>query len=155
MSFLVISFGPSALLLLKIRRPEEQTVIDVQDDLISQLRRDPAAATERARIARTIPHLLLLEAADQKANLRWIGKQNYAGKQHDVIGFPLPNTKTTLALFFATDTHLLSKYEYDETSGSIDHLSCTNGNAASRSYLFDPSSLNQNVAWTRYREPRP
>ncbi|HKY44082.1 MAG TPA: MBL fold metallo-hydrolase [Pyrinomonadaceae bacterium] len=91
---------------------EERTVIDMQDDLISQLRRDPNAATERARIARTIPHLLLLEAAGQEANLRWIGKQNYAGKQHNVIGFPLPNSKTTLALFFATDTHLLSKYEY-------------------------------------------
>ena len=91
---------------------EERTVIDLQDDLISQVRRDPGAATERARIARTIPHLLLLEAADQKANLRWIGNQNYAGKQHDVIGFPLPNTKTTLALFFTADTHLLSKYEY-------------------------------------------
>ena len=91
---------------------EERTVIDVQDDLISQVRRDPGASTERARIARTIPHLLLLEAAVQKANLRWIGKQNHAGKQHDVIGFPLPNSKTTLALFFAADTHLLSKYEY-------------------------------------------
>ena len=91
---------------------EERTVIDVQDDLISQVRRDPSAATERARIARTIPHLLLLEANDQKTNLRWIGNQNYAGKQHDVIAFPLPNTKTTLALFFAADTHLLSKYEY-------------------------------------------
>lgn len=91
---------------------EERTVIDMQDDLISQVRRDPGAATERARIARTIPHLLLLEAADQRMNLRWIGKQNYAGKQHNVIGFPLPNTKTTLALFFASDTHLLSKYEY-------------------------------------------
>ena len=91
---------------------EERTVIDMQDDLINQVRRDPAAATERARIARTIPHLLLLEAANQKANLRWIGNQNYAGKQHDVIGFPLPNTKTTLALFFTSDTHLLSKYEY-------------------------------------------
>ena len=91
---------------------EERTVIDVQDDLISQVRRDPNAATERARIARTIPHLLLLEAANQKTNLRWIGNLNYAGKQHDVIGFSLPNTKTTLALFFAGDTHLLSKYEY-------------------------------------------
>ena len=91
---------------------EERTVIDMQDDLISQVRRDPNAATERARIARTIPHLLLLEAADQKTNLRWIGKQNYSGKQHNVLGFPLPNSKTTLALFFATDTHLLSKYEY-------------------------------------------
>jgi hypothetical protein len=88
------------------------TFCDMRDDLISQVRRDPNAATERARIARTIPHLLLLEAAAQSSNLRWIGKQNYNGKQHDVIGLPLPNTKTVLALFFAADTYLLSKYEY-------------------------------------------
>ena len=91
---------------------EERTIIDMQDDLISQVRRDPAAATERARVARTIPHLLLLEAATQTASLRWLGNQNYSGKSHDVIGFPLPNTKTTVALFFQSDTHLLSKYEY-------------------------------------------
>ena len=91
---------------------EERTVIDVQDDFISQVRRDPSAATERARIARTIPHLLLLEAAAQIDNLRWIGNQNHSGKPHDVIGFPLPNSKTVLSLFFSADTHLLSKYEY-------------------------------------------
>ena len=91
---------------------EERTVIDMQDDFISQVRRDPNAATERARIARTIPHLLLLEAANQTSNLRWIGNQNYNGKPHNVIGFPLPTSKTVLALFFATDTNLLTKYEY-------------------------------------------
>lgn len=91
---------------------EERTVLDMHDDFISHVRRDPAAATERVRIARTIPHLLLLEAATQVSNLRWIGNQNYSGKPHDVIGFPLPNTKTVLTLFFAADTHLLSKYEY-------------------------------------------
>ena len=91
---------------------EQRTIVDHQDDLISQLRRDPSAATERARIARSIPHLLLLEAATQTANLRWVGQQNYSGKPHDVIAFPLPDSKTSLSLFFATDTHLLSKYEY-------------------------------------------
>jgi glyoxylase-like metal-dependent hydrolase (beta-lactamase superfamily II) len=91
---------------------EERTVLDLRDDFISQVRRDPSASTERARMARTIPHLLLLEAATQTANLRWIGNQSYAGKSHDVIGFPLPGSKTVLALFFAADTHLLSKYEY-------------------------------------------
>ncbi len=91
---------------------DERTILDHQDDLISQVRRDPAAATERARIARSSPHLLLLEASTQTANLRWLGRQNYSGKSHDVIGFPLPESKTVLTLFFAVDTHLLSKYEY-------------------------------------------
>jgi glyoxylase-like metal-dependent hydrolase (beta-lactamase superfamily II) len=91
---------------------EERTIVDVQDDLINQVRRDPSAATERARIARTIPHLLLLEAATQIPSLRWIGKQNYDGKLHDVIGFPLPNSKIVITLFIAGDTHLLSKHEY-------------------------------------------
>ena len=48
----------------------------------------------------------------QTSNLRWIGNQNYNGKPHNVIGFPLPNSKTVLALFFAADTNLLTKYEY-------------------------------------------
>jgi hypothetical protein len=87
---------------------EERTVVDMQDDFISQVRRDPNAATERARIARTIPHLLLLEAATQTSNLRWIGNQNYNGKAHNVIAFPLPNSKTVLALFFDAGTHLSS-----------------------------------------------
>lgn len=91
---------------------EERTIVDVQDDLVSQVRRDPAAATERARMARSIPHLLLLEAATQTANLRWLGNRNYSGKPHDVIGFQLPGSKTVLELFFTADTHLLSKYEY-------------------------------------------
>ena len=91
---------------------EERTVVDVQDDLVSRVNRDPSAATERARMARSIPHLLLMEAATQTANLRWIGSRTYSGKSHDVIGFPLPGSKTVLELFFATDTHLLSKYEY-------------------------------------------
>jgi len=91
---------------------EERTIVDHQDDLISQTRRDPAAATERARMARGIPHLLLLEAAAQTTNLRWLGQQDFSGKPHDVIGFPLPDSKTMLTLFFAADTHLLSKYEY-------------------------------------------
>lgn len=29
-----------------------------------------------------------------------------------IAAFPLPNSKTVLELFFAADTHLLSKYEY-------------------------------------------
>ena len=91
---------------------EERTILDHQDDLISQLRRDPAAATERARMSRSIPHLLLLEASTQTANLRWLGQQPYSGKTHNLIGFPLPDSKTVVTLFFASDTHLLSKYEY-------------------------------------------
>ena len=91
---------------------EERTILDFRDDLVSQTRRDPAAATERARMARTIPHLLLLEAHAQRTNLRWIGNRDYSGKSHAVVGLPLPNSKVVLELFFAADTHLLSKYEY-------------------------------------------
>jgi hypothetical protein len=91
---------------------EERIVIDFRDDLVSQTRRDPSAASERARMARTIPHLLLLEAHELGTKLRWIGNRDYSGKPHAVVGFPLTNSKTVLELFFATDTHLLSKYEY-------------------------------------------
>jgi glyoxylase-like metal-dependent hydrolase (beta-lactamase superfamily II) len=91
---------------------DERTVIDFRDRSISQVRQDPAAQAERARMARAIPHLLLIEAANHSANLHWVGSQHDAGKPHDVIAFSLPGTKTTLALFFAADTYLLSKYEY-------------------------------------------
>ena len=91
---------------------EERTVLDFRDEFISTVRRDPSAQIERARLARTIPHLLLMEAANHAANLRLVGRQVYAGASHDVITFPLPGTKTVLAMFFAADTHLLTKYEY-------------------------------------------
>jgi glyoxylase-like metal-dependent hydrolase (beta-lactamase superfamily II) len=91
---------------------EERTILDFYDDLVSQTRRDPSAATERARMSRMIPHLLLLEAHAQRANVRWLGYRNYSGKSQAVVGLPLPGTKTVLELFFASDTHLLSKYEY-------------------------------------------
>lgn len=91
---------------------EERTVLDFRDEFISTIRRDPSAQTERRRLARTIPHLLLMEAVNHGADLRWVGNQVYAGASHDVVSFPLPGTRTVLALFFAADTHLLSKYEY-------------------------------------------
>lgn len=91
---------------------EQRTVLDLRDDFISNVQRDPSAARERARLSRIIPHLLLIEAAGNSAQLQRAADQVYAGKPHHVITFPLPGTTIPLKLFIAADTHLLSKYEY-------------------------------------------
>lgn len=91
---------------------EERTVIDWRDEFISNVRRDPSAQVERRRMARSVPHLLLLEAVRHASSLRLVGSQNYRGKPHEVVGVSLPDSKSELMLFFAADTHLLSKYEY-------------------------------------------
>lgn len=91
---------------------EERTIVDMQDEFVSQVSRDPAAANERDRIARTIPHLLLLEALSQSQKLRWLGGQQHSGKLHPAIGLDLSNSKTGLALFFDPETYLLSKSQY-------------------------------------------
>lgn len=91
---------------------EQRTIVDMQDDLVSQVSRDPAAANERDRIARTIPHLLLLEALSQSQKLVWLDGQEHSGKPHPAIRFELGNSKTALTLFFEPETHLLSKYQY-------------------------------------------
>lgn len=91
---------------------EQRTVLDLRDDFISNVQRDPSAARERARFARIIPHLLLIEAANNSTQMQRAGDQVYAGKPHHVVIFPLPGTNIPLKLFFAADTHLLSKYEY-------------------------------------------
>ena len=91
---------------------EQRTVLDLRDEFISNVQRDPSAARERARLARIIPHLLLIEAANNLAQLQRADDQVYAGKPHHVVSFPLPGTTTPLKLFIAAGTHLLSKYEY-------------------------------------------
>lgn len=89
---------------------EQRTVVDFRSGLVGSAR-DPAAGTERSRVTRTIPHLLLLEAS-KVPELRWVESRQYEGKQHDVLNLPLPGTKTVLSLFVAGDSHLLTKFQY-------------------------------------------
>jgi len=75
--------------------------------------RKASTATERARMARRVPHLLLLEASRNPDRLQLVNNvMLYEGKQHQVISYNPPNEKVTLELFFDAATHLLSKCEY-------------------------------------------
>lgn len=76
-------------------------------------RRNVSTETERTRLARRVPHLLLLEAAQRPANLTvQTNAAIYAGRQHQVLAWTPPNEKVTFRLFFDARTHLLSKCEY-------------------------------------------
>jgi glyoxylase-like metal-dependent hydrolase (beta-lactamase superfamily II) len=78
-------------------------------------RRNVSTETERTRLARRVPHLLLLEAAQQLAGLTvHANAAVYAGRQHQVLGWTPTNEKTTFRLFFDARTHLLSKCEYTQ-----------------------------------------
>jgi glyoxylase-like metal-dependent hydrolase (beta-lactamase superfamily II) len=74
--------------------------------------RGASVAQQRVRLARRIPHLLLLEAANNLAHLRWLGEQTYEGRKHEVVEFRLTDEKQPLRLFFDAATHLLTKYDY-------------------------------------------
>ncbi|HWS88291.1 MAG TPA: MBL fold metallo-hydrolase [Pyrinomonadaceae bacterium] len=90
---------------------DERTVVDFVEHFAAARRYD-AARAERLRRARRVPHLLLLEAAANPANLTSAGAADYKGRRHDLVDFKLPNEKATLRLFLDAETRLLSKYEY-------------------------------------------
>jgi glyoxylase-like metal-dependent hydrolase (beta-lactamase superfamily II) len=76
-------------------------------------RRNIPTATERARQARRIPHLLLMEASRHPIGLQMLKETSlYGGKRHYVVLYTPPEEKVTLRLFFDAETHLLSKSEY-------------------------------------------
>lgn len=91
----------------------ERTVGDFLVRLVYP-RRNVSTATERARLSRRIPHLLIMEASRNPANLRLLSSSTiYGGKRQDVLSYSPPNEKVTLKLFFDSQTHLLSKCEYE------------------------------------------
>jgi glyoxylase-like metal-dependent hydrolase (beta-lactamase superfamily II) len=76
-------------------------------------RRNVPTATERARLARRIPHLLLMEAGNHPTRLQVLKETGvYGGKRHYMVLYTPPDEKVTLRLFFDAETHLLSKTEY-------------------------------------------
>jgi glyoxylase-like metal-dependent hydrolase (beta-lactamase superfamily II) len=72
----------------------------------------PSAMAEQLGYRRRVPHLLLLEAAENRASLRWTGEAIYEGRKHDVISCTLPGMDQPLSLFIDSEKHLLSKFEY-------------------------------------------
>lgn len=65
-----------------------------------------------------VPFLLLLQAADQKATLRWIGETQDGKEKFEIITFVQPD-KTQTALYFDAATHLLRKVEWLEDDGVL------------------------------------
>jgi glyoxylase-like metal-dependent hydrolase (beta-lactamase superfamily II) len=59
-----------------------------------------------------LPHYLLREALTQRAaSLRWLGETQEQDKKQQVITFSDKNARQ-VSLYFDTQTHLLTKYEY-------------------------------------------
>lgn len=76
-------------------------------------RRNVSTETERTRLARRVPHLLLLEAVRHPASLQLLSDStSYEGRKHQVLTWSPPNEHVTFRLFFDARTHLLSKCEY-------------------------------------------
>lgn len=89
---------------------DERTVIDFVTGGVYP-GRGASVAQQRARLARRVPHLLLLEAADSAAS-RSLGASTFDGRPHELVELPLPGEKVSLRLFFDAETRLLSKFEY-------------------------------------------
>lgn len=91
---------------------DERTVADFVERFAA-VRRQESYRAERARRARRLPHLLLLEAAANTAALRSLGEAVFGGRRHHVVAFQLPGEKTAVRLYLDAGTRLLSKHEYE------------------------------------------
>lgn len=90
---------------------DERTVADFVERFAAARRQD-SFRVERARRARRLPHLLLMEAAGNPAALRAAGASEFRGRRHHVVAFRPPGEKTEVLLFLDAETLLLSKHEY-------------------------------------------
>ncbi len=59
---------------------------------------------------RRLPTLLLRQALDRTNSLRYLGEDEFDGRQHEVITFVMPDTQQ-VALYVDASTGLVSKYE--------------------------------------------
>jgi glyoxylase-like metal-dependent hydrolase (beta-lactamase superfamily II) len=59
---------------------------------------------------RRIPNLLLRQAIDRTATVRYLGQDTYDGKAQDVITFVMPDTQQ-VAVYVDKDTNLVTKYD--------------------------------------------
>ena len=59
---------------------------------------------------RRVPNLLLRQALDRPATLRYLGKQDFNGKPHEAFTFVMADTQQ-VAVYVDSTTQLVSKYE--------------------------------------------
>ena len=59
---------------------------------------------------RRVPHLLLRQALDRPASLRYLGKEDFNGKPHEAFTFVMADTQQ-VAVYVDSATSLVSKYE--------------------------------------------
>jgi glyoxylase-like metal-dependent hydrolase (beta-lactamase superfamily II) len=86
-------------------------VADFVNKSASASRVEPSSA-DRNEDGRRIPHLLLLEVLSSKSTLRYEGTRDFQNRPHDSLSLTLPNTDIPVTLYFDSETHLLSKYEF-------------------------------------------
>lgn len=85
---------------------DEHTIVVLQSDIAITLV-SPDNVSARRKLYRRVPQLLLAEAAERPAALRWLGR----GEAGDAIAATLASGET-LTLFFDQETGLLRRTEY-------------------------------------------
>jgi glyoxylase-like metal-dependent hydrolase (beta-lactamase superfamily II) len=70
----------------------------------------PVFPNWRQRFTATLPQFLVLNALEQAANLKYVGKTNYDNRPHEVISLAAPNG-TQNSLYVDAETYLISKHE--------------------------------------------
>src|SRR4030095_13883583 len=67
-------------------------------------------ANFRGRL-RTLPHFIVLNAAERSSRLRYLGAANFDGRPHSVVSYANEDGLET-SLYIDDKTGLLSKYEF-------------------------------------------
>lgn len=73
----------------------------------------PAAQASQQQFVqyqRRLPNLILRQALDRPASLRYLGEETFNGAPHDVVTFVMPDTQQ-IALYIDAKTRLISKYD--------------------------------------------
>ena len=94
-----------------------RTVITEDDKFVLNLTSKTIQRNDTLEIAnfdfwhRLFPPLMLRKALQQANSLRWLGRTELDGRQHDMVSFAWDNGVLTPTLYIDSETHLVSKYE--------------------------------------------
>lgn len=79
---------------------------------------NPSLSNFRNLFFQKFPHVVLLEALDRAASLRWVGEEDYRGTIQNVITFVSADGRQT-SLHFNARTNLLTKYDSLYTDAAV------------------------------------
>jgi glyoxylase-like metal-dependent hydrolase (beta-lactamase superfamily II) len=85
-------------------------VYDNRAKTITPVPAEQATQQQFIQYHRRLPNLLLRQAIDRTASLRYLGEDEFEGRRHEVVTFVMPDTQQ-VALYVDAATGLVSKYE--------------------------------------------